>query len=416
MRLVGNVPRNALERLFDLLGSLPEAQYEHEQRVVPQRESAPVPLRNDDPTEASKVLNPNQEISLPPPQPTQPVEGRTGNLSRFGQFTKQILPAMIRGAAVGVSNPVKGDTGAQIFGTMRNVEADQRDTADRSREQAMQNWQWHRQMRKDDESSQLHGAQMDNYRALARQRNAQADKPPAAAKPTFASIYDDAYARAKKAGLDDIEAHGHAMAAWNRNPTGFIRPDPKNVEGFEAAVLSQFQRGDLTPEEFEDAKQRIIAMKRDIAKGQAEGKASGTPIQSKTLLTDQGIGSYFPGRMKPTGETISAPKIEQTGVKPPAPRATQPRAPQRPRLQRQVLDDNTIAIVNLDTGEVKRTNEKAQPPSSKGVNIEGELQKILGGGGAAPSANPQVKKGDIVTLRNGRKITVKKVNPDGTFE
>lgn len=191
MRLLGQLPKSLADRIFDALGGLNEAQYEHERPVQRQRESAPVPFPNfgsgqemseigpDYPSggEAAQILNPNQEITLPPPQETVPgPEQRTGKLSRFGIFTHRILPAMARGALVGVANPVKGDTAANIFGTIRNVEADQQARTDRAQQQAEKQWEWHRTARKDAENTELHKAQIDNYQAMARERDARAAK------------------------------------------------------------------------------------------------------------------------------------------------------------------------------------------------------------------------------------------------
>ena len=68
-----------------------------------------------------------------------------------------------------------------------------------------------------------------------------------------------------------------------------------------------------------------------------------------------------------------------------------------------------------------KKNVQIRQNSIRNTGVQGASPNnpYAGGGppqAAATSAAPAHKSGDVVTLKDGRKVTVTKVNPDGTYE
>ncbi len=407
MRMLGNAPKSALERIFAALSGLSEAQYEHEDR----------PVRNPD----VEMQVGDEKIMAPPPQAMHPRRERTGGLSRFGKFTKGILPEMVRGALVGVSNPVPGDTAAQIFGTMRNVQGDRTNREnramqmqDRAMDRQQQQFQWHRQARKDAEGSELHAAQIDNYKAQAEQRRAAANRQPVTKDPVAKA--KAALQALREAGItpseEDIrvayQLQGMPYAARtmqaklsNAASDYYRGPDSARLQEQYPTIEEYVQGLRIMAEDFQKAE----------ARGNAEGKAEGTPLTTKTLTTDKGFVNQTLQRHLPSGKTLGVNTTEYvqeptaatgTIAKPPQRKASQPRAERPPNLQRVVLEDGTIGSFNPRTGQVTRnTTEKAKP--SGNVITSEQLAPFLGRGATPPPQGGPAKE-EWVRDANGKLV------------
>jgi hypothetical protein len=384
MSLLGNVPKSALERIFAALSGLPEAQYEHTGPRVERQPSVPVQVGD-----GSGPLDGPME--LPPPRETLPgAPERTGRLSGFGRFAKQILPEMVRGAVVGASTPVKGGTAENIFGTIRNVADDRQERQDRAQGQAEKQFQWHRQIGQDADRRELHGAQMDNYRAQAEQRRAAANRQPAVKDPIAAAKAKIGLIR-EQLGRDPTEQE--VLIAMGLQGPRYAKRDMKAMV---ANADEDFFRGpdaqrlQDTYGTVEDYIKYVTTLAKDYAAsesgGAAYGKWANTPVQSKTLLTSEGVASYFPGRMNPqTGTVTTTPKVEQTGVKPPERKVAPPR-PRQPgpaddrRNEQKTVERIANEAFNAAGGDalkaIKILNERARTDKEVAANLVGATKRL----------------------------------------
>jgi hypothetical protein len=258
-----------------------------------------------------------------------------GRKNRRPSFLGKFIGEGLRGAAIGLARPSTGNTAQDIGQTMLAVGDDRMAREDRVDSKAERMFRLRRQAQQDAENSQLHAAQIDNYRALAEQR-----RTPKAGRGGFAEVYDAAYQRATKAGMDEATAHGHAMAAWNRNPTGFIQLEPKSVDAFKAQLHAQFARGDIDEQDFKDGQARIVAMEQEIAKGKAQGttEGKGPPfVRGQIVQSKEGVRWGMPPMMR-GGKTVSEGSLSDPIAQRPDPA---PRAPREASASEQRFNRDT---------------------------------------------------------------------------
>jgi hypothetical protein len=314
----------------------------------------PVPFGDDGP------------IELPPPEETRPgPEERTGRLSGFGKFTKGVLPEILRGAMVGASSN-GGENARGVLGAMNAV------AEDRQNRDALQ-MQMRRQAEQDamkqaefQDRRQLHGAQMRNYDAQARERGARADSlaTTKAAKPTQNEVFQGFLKQmmeAKDADGEPLytpeEAQNRAAALTNRNAFLWLEGTPRTaVAGLERDTRL-LNEGKISQEEFD---QRQASRKKEVggqaestAGGTAKGKFANTPIKGKLVPTREGLREYIPKQMLPSGKEYSPSSMsEQPLAQPPAPRPRQP-AELNPNATPQV-NARVNALVNRVLADDKR--------------------------------------------------------------
>lgn len=156
---------------------------------------------------------------------------------------------------------------------------------------------------------------------------------------------------------------------------------------------------DAAQKEFDEAmasgnEARIAAATEKLAAVRAELKAAAVkPVFGpKPTVQNFEQGAYKTQWNKEKGDYETVPATAQTDngtidLKP----QKKVFAPQRQQLERVVLNDDTIGVLNKGTGEVTRTDEKAKATGkSSGGSIANQIRSMNLGGGAAgaPAAVP----------------------------
>jgi hypothetical protein len=360
MRLI-----DLLKKIGSIPGRLEELQYEH---------TVPVERQPDVPMDLG-----GEEIMAPPPELTRPgAPVRTGRLSRFGQFMQQGLPEIVRGAVVAASSPTPGAVGTagDIFGALGAVDRDRQERSDRL-------FQRGRIMEQDATRQRLDAARALESEADAAMKWNRAGQEIGGRRGAqrFEEVYDQAFQRAKKAGLEDSEAHGHAMAAWSRNPTGYIKAEPRSLDAFKATLQAQFARGEIDETEYQAAIKRIAEAESSIAKakagGTAQGKAENTPVADKLTPTFKGLVWSRPPLATATGKVLREGSMSEPVAQPPERKAPPPR-PSRPRYRFETDDQGRKVRINVDTNETEVVPNFTPKPTGKTATNDVALFQALG--------------------------------------
>ena len=224
------------------------------------------------------------------------------------------------------------------------------------------------------------------------------------------------------------------MAAWMRNPTGFIKLDPKSLDAFKAGLFADHKRGLIDDDDLNAGIARIAAAQQKIAyeqntgAGQARREQNPPKPTAKERITDKGI-SRTETKLQINPETGKPEWVEQTkflqnpdmpqggNVAQPVKKAPPAQKPLRPRYHFETNAENQrVRINNDDVNDTAVVPNFTPKPTGGGkkINIGDDIKQFLTGGGSS-NPSPKVQVGQTVTLKNGTKVTVKKVNPDGTF-
>jgi len=209
-----------------------------------------------------------------------------GRKNRRPSFLRNVIGESLRGAAIGLARPSTGNAAQDIGQTLLAVGEDRQARQDRAESKAERMFRMRRQQQQDEESSQLHAAQIENYKAQAEQRRAQTQKK------GFADTFDPVYNRAIELGKTPEEAWAAAMGVVTKNPFAFIKRDPRSEQAQRAEMLAMLRREEITEQDYQDFEQRMVKVKADQAAAEAfargRGGAPWTPGRFRQTKTDRG--------------------------------------------------------------------------------------------------------------------------------
>lgn len=383
LRMLGGIP-----------GRLDEAQYEHTPEY---RERMARMDLGEDLGEADVPTGDMEPVG----------EKRTGRLSKFGNFTKGVLPEMLRGALVAASNPTPGKVGTagDIFGAIGAVSDDKQN-------RDMLQYKIDRQLEQDAMDRRLNEAKARDYEAQAdfnqwRTQQAVTAKPKAE-KPTKSQQVDEQIGLFRRVMKRDPNERELQTILGTHGPQYDVRG--------EESVWAQLLAKASTPEE----RDAVLAQQAAAAKRIAEAKSSGTAkgrLAYPVPKILKGANEYFQQDVSLGPDDKVKADYKGTGVATPKPA---PRQAPKPRYRLETDKDGKQWRINIDNPSDKvETGIEKKVGGSSQSDLRKELtEKLLGGGkpdSAAPS-KPKYSVGQTVKLKNGQTVTIKRITPDGKYE
>lgn len=342
-------------------------------------------------------------------------------LGNIGRAVKRAAPEMIRGALVAAANPTRGAVGTagDIFGAIGAVEDDRMARMDRQRQREMQALEIRRKMADDAREAALNEARIAelNQRAEYHKRRGIQQAAGKVVPPSKLQMYNEAFDHYKGKGFSDEDAHVEArsIALGTPSPELYNKRTASSDAGQMNRELENWRKDPKLQEQFPKFEDYYKSI--GIGASKADTTAQVTTAKKKAEIPFlirrpiAGDDQYYDQKItlnpEGTGAQVSYPA---TGIK-----TRQPAPAKTPRDRYHYsTDENGIEWrINTETGEKTEVLKKKVP----GGGQSGELKKkLIEGLVKGTKQTPKVSVGQAVRLKSGQTVTVKKVNPDGTFE
>lgn len=402
LRFMGGIP-----------GRMREAQYEHEPVYRERRERLDL---GDDLGEADFPTGDLEPAG----------EKRTGRLSKFGKFTKEALPQILRGALVAAANPTPGKVGtaADIFGAIGAVGEDKQN-------RDMLAYKIQRQLEQDNMDRRLNDAKARDYEAQAdynqwRTQQAVTGKQGKPIPPSKLEMYKEAYKYYKnELGYSDEDAHVEArsIALGTMSPELYNKRTASTDQAQMNRELEKYRNSPELQQQYPTFEEYYKSLgigkakastAEEVARSTAKGKLD---YRVPDILKD--AGGYFQSSVSlgPDGKPTrsASPLRDNTGrqLTPPKPSGGKP---PRARYRFETDKDGVQWRINVDNpAEKVKTGVEKKVSGGESQDLRERLIQSLTGG-KSTKEQPKIFVGQTVKLKNGQTVTVKKVNPDGTFE
>jgi len=353
--------------------------------------------------------------------------GILNSIGRAGKnfYQSGALPEMIRAGLVAAASPTRGAVGTagDIFGALGAVDEDRQRRQEMARQRQVQQLGLERQAEEDARAEQLNNARVEEYQTRADYNKRRGTQQSAkGVPPTKLQIYKEAFDHYKGQGFSDDDAHVEArsIALGTASPELYNKRTPSSDSAQLNRELDTWRKDPALQEQypkFEDYYKSIGigASKADTA-GQVTTAKKKAEIPFLIKRPIAGDDQYYDQKItlnpEGTGVDVSYPA---TGIKT---RQSSPGKPPRPRIQVITGDDGKAYRVPVDGGTATPVEgfTPRKVGGGKSDDLKQQLIQSLTGGGASPKPQPKISVGQTVKLKSGQTVTIKKVNPDGTFE
>lgn len=400
LRFMGGIP-----------GRMREAQYEHEPVYRERRESLDL---GDDLGEADFPTGDLEPVG----------EKRTGKLSKFGKFTKEALPQILRGALVAAANPTPGKVGtaADIFGAIGAVGEDKQN-------RDMLAYKIERQLEQDNMDRRLNEAKARDYEAQAdynqwRTQQAVTGKQGKPIPPSKLDMYKEAFQYYKGRGYSDEDAHVEArsIALGTPSPELFNNRTPTTESAQRNAEYKKWSESQELRAKFPTFELYWESLGIGKSKAQDAGAVEGAKAEAKApyfLRTLRGPDKYYQAIFQkgPAGKPLwnfveaKTPEGLPIGTPKPSQRET---ASDRRLTREQTISSIVNRVLKEDTSgnpanalrNVQKFYQDDPEVQQYKAEVLARLQKLVQGEGTSKKAEQSIEVIDRSRARRQQKTKV----------